>query len=188
MSGEASCHRPEGEALSEDLVVGPGGALRNVYVRVVSGLGDRIFAPPADPVVMDQRGCVFVPHVLAAQANQVIQFTNSDPAVHNVHAVARLNRPFNVSMSGKGRAFRRYFTEPEVVKIRCDIHAWMGAYIGVDGHPFQAVTGEDGSFRLAGLPAGEYGLEAWHETLGTARQTVSLGEGESGQVEFTFAR
>jgi plastocyanin len=188
MSGEASCHRPEGPALSEDLIVGPDGGVRNVYVHVVSGLGDRVFAPPVEPAVMDQQGCIFIPHVLAAQSNQVVVFTNSDPAAHNVHSVARRNRPFNISMSGKGRAVRRFFTEPEVVKIRCDIHAWMGAFIPVDGHPFQAVTGEDGSFRLTGLPAGEYDVEAWHETLGPARRTVSVAEGESRQVDFTFAR
>src|SRR5882724_6929549 len=103
MSGEASCHKPDGGALSEDLIVNPDGTLRNVYVHVVSGLGSRVFAPPAPPAEVDQKGCLFVPHLLAVQTNQIILFKNSDPAVHNVHARATQNVAFNVSMSGQGR-------------------------------------------------------------------------------------
>jgi Carboxypeptidase regulatory-like domain len=189
MSGEASCHRPGGaEALSEEVIVNPDGTLRNVFVHVVSGLGDRVFAPPAEPRVMDQAGCLFVPHILAAQANQVLVFKNSDPAVHNVRAIAKENRTFNISMSGQGRTARRFFAKPELVRIRCDIHAWMGAFIAVDGSPFHAVTGDAGSFSLEGLPPGEYVVEAWHETLGSARQTVTLAEGEHRPIEFAFGR
>ncbi len=186
MSGESSCVRAGHTALAEDLIVGADGALQNVIVRVVSGLGDRVFAPPAEPARMDQQGCVFVPHVLAAQANQVIEFTSSDPILHNVRAVADKNRTFNVSMSGRGRTIRRYFSEPEFVAIRCDLHLWMKAWIGIVDHPFFAVTGEEGRFDLTGLPAGTYEVEAWHETLGTARRTITLGEGERGEVDFTF--
>ncbi len=186
MSGEAACRKHGTETLSEEIVVNPGGTLGNVYVHVVSGLGDRVFAPPVKAATLDQIGCRFVPHLLAVQANQVILFRNSDPVVHNVRAVAKENPTFNVSMSGQGRTVRRFFPHPEVVRIRCDIHAWMGSFIAIDGGPFHAVTGEDGSFALAGLPAGTYVIEAWHETLGTARQTVTLREGEHHALEFTF--
>lgn len=187
MSGEASCHRPGAEPLSEDVIVNPDGTLRNAYVHIVSGLGDRVFAPPAPPAEMDQAGCVFVPHLLAVQAGQVLVFKNSDPAVHNVRAIAKENPTFNVSMSGQGRTVRRYFPRPEVVRIRCDIHAWMGAFIAVDAGPFHAVTGDAGAFALDGLPAGAYALEAWHETLGVQRQTVTLADGEHKEIEFAFA-
>lgn len=186
MSGEAACHRPGSEALSEEVIVNPDGTLRNVLVHVVSGLGDRAFAPPSEPAVMDQKGCLFLPHLLPAQTLQVIEFRNSDPVSHNVRAVARSNRGFNISMSGKGRGVRRYFSTPEVVKIRCDIHAWMGAYVAVEAHPYHAVTGEGGAFALPGLPAGTYEIEAWHETLGAARRTAALADGEARTVEFTF--
>jgi len=186
MSGEASCHKPDGGALSEDLIVNPDGTLRNVYVHVVSGLGSRVFAPPAPPAEVDQKGCLFVPHLLAVQTNQVILFRNSDPAVHNVHARATQNVAFNVSMSGQGRTARRYFAKPEVVPIRCDIHAWMAGFIAVGDNPFQAVTGDGGSFSLDGLPAGEYQIEAWHEKLGTARQNVTLADGERRDLSFTL--
>jgi plastocyanin len=186
MSGEAACHRPDNPALSEELVVNGDGSLRNAWVHVVEGLGDRIFAPPTAPAEIDQIGCLFVPHVLAVEPNQVIILRNSDPAVHNVRAIAQSNPTFNVAMSARGKTVRKYFPKPEIVKIRCDIHAWMSATIVVGGR-FQAVTGEDGSFALQGLPAGTYVVEAWHETLGAQRQTVTIGEGETGRADFTFA-
>ncbi|OLD66201.1 MAG: hypothetical protein AUI47_00405 [Acidobacteria bacterium 13_1_40CM_2_68_5] len=186
MSSEATCHRPGVDALSEDIIVSSGGGIKNAYVHVLSGLRDVVFAAPDTPAVMDQTGCLFVPHVLDVQVNQMIEFANSDPVVHNVHAVCEKNRSFNVSMPGKGKTMRRYFSTPEVVKIRCDIHAWMNAFIVVDHHPFHQITGEDGSFALRGLPAGQYVVEAWQERLGSQQQTVPIAEGETRKVEFTF--
>jgi plastocyanin len=188
MSGEAACRKPGGETYTEELIVNGDGTLRNVYIRVSSGLGDRVFAPPAVPGVVDQQGCTFTPHLLAVQTDQVIEFRNSDPVVHNVHALSTLNRTFNLSLSARGQVLKRYFSTPDVVKIRCDIHVWMSAYVAVGANPFQMVTGEDGAFALDGLPAGTYEIEAWHETLGTARQTVTLADGERGAIEFSFAR
>lgn len=186
MSSEAACHRPGAEALSEDVIVSPEGSLRNVVVHVTSGLGERVFAPPQSPALMDQVGCAFVPHVLDVQSNQLIDFANGDPVVHNVRAVGEKNRGFNISMPARGKTVRRYFSLPEVVKIRCDIHAWMSAFVVVEGHPFHQVTGDDGSFALRGLPAGEYVVEAWHEKLGVQRQTVQVSGGETHTVDFTF--
>jgi plastocyanin len=186
MSSEASCHKPGSSPLSEDLIVSADGGLKNAYVHIISGLGERVFAPPEAPAVMDQSGCLFVPHLLDVQANQPIEFANGDPVVHNVRAAAEKNRSFNVSMPGNGKRIRRFFSEPEVVKIRCDIHAWMSAFVAVESHPFHQVTGEDGSFSLRGLPAGSYEVEVWHERLGTQKRQVQLGEGESRKVEIAF--
>lgn len=187
MAGEAACHKPGSpDALSEDLIVGSDGALSNVWVRVVSGLGGRTFAPPASAVEVDQAGCTFRPHVVAAQTHQIVRFKNSDPVVHNVHAVAKENAAFNVSLSGQGRHAERFFGKPEAVRIKCDLHAWMGGYVVVHDSPFQAVTGEGGAFALSGLPAGAYEIEAWHETLGTSRQSVTLADGERKEITFTF--
>ena len=186
MSSEAVCHRPGAEALSEDVIVSSDGGLKNVYVHLTSGLDDRVFAPPASPAVMDQVGCLFVPHVLDVQANQVIAFANGDPVVHNVRAICEKNRQFNVSMPGKGKTVRRYFSTPEMVTIRCDIHAWMNAFIAVDNHPFHQVTGADGSFALKGLPAGQYVVEAWQEKLGAQQRTVQVAEGETRKIDITF--
>jgi plastocyanin len=187
MTSEAACHRPDAETLTEEVVVAADGGLKNVWVRVVSGLGERVFAPPAETAVMDQAGCVFKPHLLAVQTNQVITFTNSDPVLHNVRAVARKNRGFNLSMPGHGRTVRRFFGEPEIVSIRCDLHPWMNAVIAVESHPFHRVTGDEGGFAIRGLPAGDYEVEAWHEKLGTRRAAVTLAADETRRLEIAFA-
>ncbi|MFQ5877462.1 MAG: carboxypeptidase regulatory-like domain-containing protein [Acidobacteriota bacterium] len=186
MSGEPACAKSGATALSEEVIVNPDGSLRNVYVHVVSGLGERVFAPPREPAEMDQRGCIFVPHVLSVQTDQLIVFKSSDPVVHNVRAVTGRNRAFNVSMSGHGRTVRRFFPEPEVVGIRCDIHAWMSAWIAVSDNPFHAVTGESGRFELRGLPAGTYEVEAWHERFGSVRRSVTVAQGEKREIEIAF--
>ena len=186
MAGETACSHDEDPALKENLIVGPDGALENAVIHVVSGLGDRIFAPPVEPAEMDQKGCIFVPHVIAVQTNQPILFRSSDPVLHNVHAVAKRNRPFNVSLATRGRTIQRFFSNPEYVRIKCDIHAWMVAWIAVIDNPFHAVTGHDGTFDLSGLPAGTYEVEVWHEELGTTRSTITLADGERGGIEFVF--
>jgi len=188
MSGDAACRKPGDIALSEDLIVNDDGSLRNTYVRVVSGLGDRIFAPPATELQMDQRGCIFIPHLLPARSNQIIAFKSSDTVVHNVRTVAKENPRFNISMAGRGRTVRRFFPKQEIVQIRCDIHAWMAAYIAVSDHPFHSVTGAEGSFSIDGLPGGTFEIEVWHERLGTSRQSVTLGDGERKEIEFSFEK
>ena len=188
MASDSACHaKHDGDSLKEDLVVGAGGALQHVFVHVKSGLEGKVFAPPAQPVQLDQRGCTYRPHMIGLQVGQPLLLINSDPTLHNVHTVSQANTPFNFGMSVQGQKATRYFHKPEVmVKAKCDVHPWMASYIGVAAHPFFAVTGSDGAFALAGLPAGEYVLEAWHERLGTLQRTVKLAEGERRQIVFDF--
>ncbi|HET9481900.1 MAG TPA: carboxypeptidase regulatory-like domain-containing protein, partial [Candidatus Polarisedimenticolia bacterium] len=190
MGSDAACSRKhDGPARREDLVVSPDGGVANAFVRIASGLPDRPFAPPSTPVRLDQRGCVYRPHVVALQAGQPLLIVNSDPTLHNVHAIATDNPGFNFGMSVEGQQVTRYFHHPEVmVKLKCDVHPWMAAWIGVVDHPYHAVTGPDGGFALTGLPAGEYAVEVWHETLGTATRTVAVVEGARQEIEFSFAR
>jgi plastocyanin len=155
-------------------------------VRVVAGLGDRVFAPPQADATMDQKGCLFEPHVLLARAGQPIRLANSDPVLHNINALARVNRGFNVSLPAPGMSVTKTFPKPEAVRIKCDVHTWMGAWIVVHENPFQALTGDDGAFEIAGLPEGAFVVEAWHEKLGTARQAVNVADGERRTAEFTF--
>jgi plastocyanin len=170
-----------------EIVTGPGGGLQHVFVYVKDGLGDLRFPVPQTPVVLDQEGCVYEPHVFGIQVGQNLEILNSDSTLHNVHAIPGKNREFNRAQSEAGIRHTHVFSTAEVmVPFKCNVHNWMTAYAGVLDHPFHAVTGADGSFRLEGLPPGTYTIEAWHETLGTQTQTVTIGEKETKDVGFTF--
>jgi plastocyanin len=188
MAADPVCAREGKGATSEAILVGEGGALQNVFVYVKDGLGDRTYPPPATPVVLDQKGCRYVPHVFGVQVGQAVEIVNSDPTLHNVHAMPKLNTEFNVGQPVQGMRLRRTFAKPEVmVAVRCDVHGWMGAYAGVLPHPFFAVTEPDGSFEIKGLPPGTYTLEAWHERLGTRTQTVTIDDKKGATATFSFA-
>jgi hypothetical protein len=189
MSSDAACRARGGAGVTrEDVVISPDGSLRNVFVHVVSGLGGRVFAPPGSPVVLDQRGCSYHPHVFGIQVDQVLEIVNSDPTLHNIHSVPRANRPFNVGMPLEGMRVRTFFTAAEsMVKLKCDLHNWMIAWAGVTEDPFFDVTGETGRFAIKGLPAGNYVVEAWHEIFGTRSATIELAEGEKVEVRFDFS-
>ncbi len=188
MRMDAECGAFHSEpVMSQNVVVNENGTCKWVFVYVKEGLGDMKFDPPGEPVVFDQVGCKYDPHVFGVQAGQPIKILNSDPLLHNIHALPKANRPFNFGMPKKGDERERTFKKPEVmVKIKCDVHPWMGAYAGVVDNPYYAVTGDDGSFTIKNLPAGEYTLEAWHEEYGTQTMTVKVGDNETATVDFTF--
>jgi hypothetical protein len=118
---------------------------------------------------------------------QKLKILNSDPTLHNVHAVAKNSRSFNLAMPRQGMELEQSFRAREVmVRIKCDVHPWMETWCGVLDHPFFAVTGDDGAFELSKLPAGTYTVEAWHEEYGTQTQSVTVNDGESTTLSFTF--
>ncbi|MGH9204172.1 MAG: carboxypeptidase regulatory-like domain-containing protein [Vicinamibacterales bacterium] len=175
------------KAVSERLVVGPGGGLQHVFVHVKDGLGNRTYAVPTTPVSLDQKGCRYIPHVFGVQVGQPIRVSNSDATLHNVNAAPKNNRGFNFGQPATVPAVTRTFDKPEVmVPMRCDVHSWMNAYAGVVAHPFFAVTKEDGSFEIKGLPPGTYTVEAWHEELGTQTQSVTVDGKTPGEVTVAF--
>jgi plastocyanin len=186
MESDALC-MPEGPNTSEVVLVGPGNGLQNAFVYVKDGLGDRTFTAPQTPVVLDQKGCRYYPHVFGVRVGQPVTIVNSDPTMHNVHAVPKANTEFNFGQSAKGLKTTRMFDKPEVmIPFRCDVHGWMAAYAGVMTHPFFAVSKPDGTFEIRGLPAGTYTIEAWHERLGTQTQKVTVDGKAGGKVAFAF--
>jgi plastocyanin len=187
MESDPNCTTDGASAPDESVVVGGDGALQNVFVYVKDGLGTLRFPVPSTAIVLDQKGCRYVPHVLGAQVGQTVEVLNSDPTLHNIHAVPMANREFNTGQPLPGMKHAHRFSAREVmVPFKCDVHPWMRAYAGVLDHPFFAVTGADGSYQLTGLPPGTYTIEAWHETLGTETQTVTIGAKETGNVAFSF--
>jgi hypothetical protein len=188
MDSDPNCVQSGPPAMDELVVVSDNGALQNVFVYVKDGLGDLRFPIPATPVLLDQQGCRYVPHVLGVQVGQSLEVLNSDQTLHNVHAAPTANQEFNTGQPLAGMKHTHQFSTVEVmVPFKCDVHNWMNAYVGVLDHPYFAVSAADGTFSLLGLPPGTYTVEAWHETLGTQTQTVTIGPSETQEITFTFA-
>ena len=190
MSADPDCEGKHTEPVpSEVLVLGDAQTLGNVFVRVTAGLPEQQWAVPSEPVVIDQRGCLYVPHVVGVMANQELEFLNSDGILHNVHALPEDNREFNMAMPAERKEARETFSKPEdMFRVKCDVHPWMNAWVAVMDHPFFDATADDGAFSISGLAAGTYEIEAWHERLGTQTASVTVADGETGTVDLTFSR
>ncbi|MBX3218320.1 MAG: urate hydroxylase PuuD [Labilithrix sp.] len=174
--------------VTSDAVLSKGGKLQNAFVWIKSGL-DAYKGPaaPGEPVVIDQKGCMYKPHVVGARVGQKVIFLNSDPVLHNVRAVAETNATFNDMMPTKDMRLEKVFDKSEVpVRAKCDVHPWMSAFVGVVPHPFFAVSGEAGEFSLVNVPEGTYEIEAWHEVFGRQTQKVTVKARETTEVSLTF--
>ncbi|MCH7839591.1 MAG: carboxypeptidase regulatory-like domain-containing protein [Planctomycetes bacterium] len=185
---EEPCHR--GPILSEELVVSDE---KGVQWAVASIKGIKRGKPfPAEdsgqPIQLDQKGCRFIPHVLLAPQRRTFKILNSDGILHNVHAHAKKNAGFNKAQPPKVKELDVSFKRPEKVRISCDVHAWMGAWIVVTEHPYYAVSGSDGTFRFEDVPAGTHLVEIWHETLGKQTQEVTVSPGAETEVEFVLKK
>ena len=163
------------------------GKLANVFVYVKDGLGSYTYDPPTGTPQIDQKQCRYHPHVFGMRAGQTLTILNSDPTLHNIHALPKGNQEFNTGQPIKGMKTDHVFTAKEVmVPFKCDVHGWMNAYVGVLDHPYYAVSDASGAFELKGLPPGTYTIEAWHEKLGATTQSVTLGPKDSKDVNFAF--
>jgi plastocyanin len=171
---------------SEDVVVNKNNTLRNVIVYVKDGLGTRTFPAPSQKIQLDQKGCRYIPHVLAVQVGEEVDIRNDDPTLHNVHSLSKDNPQFNVAQPKQGMILTKKFDKPETFRLKCEVHPWMSAYVGVFNSPFYAVTGDDGSFTLKDVPPGEYTIEAWHERYGTRTVKVKVERG-TATADFTYA-
>jgi plastocyanin len=187
MVGDPNCAKGHtGPVYSEEMVTDSSGDLANVVVYVSDGLGDRTFDPPTQPAMLEQKGCLYEPHVVAMRAGQTLKVTNADSTTHNIHPSPVNNREWNKSQA-PGVSIEETFARQEVsVPVKCNVHPWMKSYVAVLKNPYFAVSGKDGSFEIKDLPPGTYTLQAWHEKLGTRAQQITVGANETKKLEFDF--
>ena len=187
MDADPVCLGLHTEPVETETIVADAGKLANVFVYVKEGVSGS-YSPPEEAQLLNQEGCIYIPHVAGIMTGQKLVIRNSDSTLHNVHALRKNNEEFNQGQPFQGMELEKEFDTQEVmVRFKCDVHPWMGAYMGVLDHPFFAVSGADGSFEIDGLPAGDYVIEAWHETLGTQTQSVSVAADGAVDVTFDFA-
>jgi hypothetical protein len=187
MAADPSCARMHPTpALNQEVITDTKGDLQNVIVFVADGLGDHIYDPPSQPVKIEQKGCLYEPHVVALRANQPLEVVNDDLTTHNIHPMPVNNREWNKAEL-PGSRMEEAFPRPEIaIPVKCNVHPWMRSYLAVFKHPFFVVTGKDGRFDLSNLPPGTYTLEAWHEKLGTSTQKITIGANETKSIDFVF--
>ena len=187
MSEESVCAAKHSSTpMVQEVVVNGNGTLANVFVYVKEGLESLQFPTPG-AVLLDQNGCVYLPHVLGVMVGQDITIRNSDGLLHNINASPDINRGFNSSQPVSMETTRSFGAAEVMVPLRCDVHGWMNAYVGVLDHPYHSVSNSSGAFNLSTLPPGDYVIEAWHERYGTQTQNVTVTTGETAEVTFTFS-
>ncbi len=188
MDSEEACEKMhKAPVFDASLITAKDNALVNAFVYIKEGLEGMNFEASKMAVVIDQRGCQFVPRVVGLRSGQTLTVKNSDPVSHSIHPQPKNNREWNQQQAPEAPDLERRFAYPEVViPVKCNIHAWMRSYIGVVEHPFFAVTDETGTFEWDGVPPGEYTVAAWHEKAGETTQKVTLGPNASATLAFTF--
>jgi plastocyanin len=189
MDADPACAKMHSKAApNELLVLGNGNTMGNVIVWVSKGLpAGKTWPAPKNPAVLDQKGCQYVPHAMGIMVGQAYKILNSDGILHNVHALPKVNKQFNRPMPATVKEATVTFDKPEpIFQIKCDVHPWMSAWVGVFTHPFFSVTKPDGKFSLAGLDPGTYEITAWHERLGTQTASVTVGGSDTKTQDFKF--
>jgi plastocyanin len=187
MAADPLCTKQHaGSVFTQDILVDAKGALQNVVVFVAHGLPDGTSSPSTAPAVIEQKGCMYLPHVIAVRANQPLQMVNSDPISHNIHPIPVNNREWNKAEPPGSKIEDTFAHEEIAIPVKCNVHPWMRAYIAVLDHPYFALTGKDGTFDLGNLPPGTFTIKAWHEKLGTSSQLVTVGANETREISFEF--
>jgi plastocyanin len=188
MEEDQQCSKLHKSAVyDEAVIVGSGGGLANAFVYLKSGLEGKKFRVPAEPVTIDQRGCWFEPRVFGIQAGQTFSIVNSDPVTHNIHPRAQNNREWNQSQDPGSPALSRKFVRPEVmIRVKCNVHPWMKAWVGVVDSPYYAVTDRSGAFEMKNVPPGDYTLEVWHEELGIKQEPVKVAASSKVETSFSY--
>jgi plastocyanin len=189
MAQDPACSLSADKNFSEQYVV-KDGKLQNVFIYVKDGLGNKVYPAPSTAVVLDQKGCRYIPHVIGVMAGTPVEFRNSDPTMHNIHTTAETatNPEVDISQPPMGGTTQKVFAHPELmIPVRCNNHPWMNAFINVSPTPFFAVTDADGHFGISGLPAGTYTLAAVHEKMGEQTMTVTVEPKGTTKADFSFS-
>jgi len=170
----------------EEVIVGPNGVLKNVIVRVTTGAAGH-YEPPAAAATVDQSACMYRPRVQGIMLGQPLKITNSDQTLHNIHGYKGASTLFNqAEVPGLPPMMKQLNDADQIVKLKCDVHPWMTAYVLVSSNPFFAVTGDDGSFKISGLAPGSYTVEAWHERFGAKTAQITVGADKPAVAVFAF--
>jgi plastocyanin len=189
MDADPACAKKHSAPVpGEAIVLGSGNTVGNIMVWVSKGLpAGKTWPAPTTPVVLDQNGCQYKPHVMGIMVGQTYKILNSDGVLHNIHTLPNVNVPFNKGMPPTLKEATTVFAKPEqVFHIKCDVHPWMSAYLAVFTHPFYSVTATDGKFTISGLPPGTYEITAWHERLGTQTASITVGASDTKTQNFKF--
>lgn len=184
MSKEPSCAKQHATPITtENVATGPGNTLQWVVVYISAG--DEGTTTPSQSVRYDQKGCEYLPHILPMLAGQQLQIYNDDQTSHNIHPLAKVNQEWNKSQPPGSPPIDTKWDKPEFIPVKCNIHPWMHGYFVVLKTSHYAVTGDDGTFEIKGLPAGKYTVTAWQEQYGTKTQDVTVGGG-AATANFVF--
>jgi hypothetical protein len=185
MSKEPACAKMySSPPLSQTVVTGPGNALQ--YVVVYISAGETSPAHSDDTARLDQKGCMYVPHVVPLQTGQVMQIYSDDPLSHNIHPLAKTNPEWNKAQPASSRPIVTAWDKPEFIEVKCNIHPWMHTYFAVLKTSHYAVTDNKGSFNLKGLAPGTYTVTAWHELYGAQSQEIVIDGTEAKTADFVY--
>ena len=190
MDADPACAKKHsGPVPNEMLTLGKGNTIGSIMVWVSKGLpAGKTYPAPKDPVVIDQHGCQYLPHVMGIMVGQPYKILNTDGILHNIHTLPKINREFNRAMPATVTMATTSFDKAEAVfHIKCDVHPWMSAYLGVFTNPFYSVTSADGKYTISGLDPGTYEITAWHERLGMQTAMVTVVAGAAKTQDFKFA-
>ena len=185
MAKEPSCAKQHATPImTESVVAGPDNALGNVVVYISAG--DKSAGPATEAVRYDQKGCEYIPHVAVLQVGQPMEIYNDDQTSHNIHPLAKVNPEWNKSQPPGAPPIKASYTKPEFIAVKCNVHPWMHGNFVVLTTPHHALTGQDGTFSLDGLPPGKYTVTAWHERFGTQTQEVTVGDAKPATADFVM--
>ncbi len=189
MEADAKCQQAHqgAQVYEESVVTGKSGGLANAFVYIKAGLEGKNFETPKEPVRMVQHGCMFEPRAIGVRAGQNLAVANLDPVSHNFHAMPSNSRDWDQQQSPGAADMEHRFPRPEVmIPVKCNVHSWMRAYIGVMPHPYFAVTAADGAYEMINIPPGDYTVAVWHEKLGEQTAQLHVAPNSKEAVDFKF--